>query len=63
MKAYGFRWFFIYTVIIVAVHHTVLFYLDVFRFADFFRTLMRVILSSVFSVTFILLIEYYRKGR
>lgn len=63
MLTYGFRWYLLYTVIIVVVHHTALFYLEVFRFADFFRTLTRVLLSSLFSVTFILFAEYYRKGR
>ena len=63
MKTNGFRWFMIYSALIIAIHHTVLFYLEVFRFADFFRTLLRVILSSLFTVTFILLAEYYRKGR
>jgi len=63
MQIYGFRWFLIYTVLIVVIHHFILFYLEVFRFADFFRTLLRVLLSSLFSVTFILLAEYYRKGR
>ena len=63
MLAYGFNWFLSYALIIVLVHHTALFYLEVFRFAEFFRTLLRVILSSVFSLTFILLIEYYRRGR
>ena len=63
MLAYGFNWFLSYALIIVLVHHTELFYLEVFRFAEFFRTLLRVILSSVFSLTFILLIEYYRRGR
>jgi rod shape-determining protein MreD len=63
MQIYGFRWFFFYTVIIVLVHHFALFYLEVFRFADFFRTLLRVLLSSFFSVTFVLLAEYYRKDR
>jgi len=63
MMAYGFRWFLIYTVLIVLVHHTALFYIEVFRFADFFRTMLRVLLSSLFSVTFILLIEFYRRGR
>jgi rod shape-determining protein MreD len=63
MEIYGFRWFLIYTVLIILIHHFVLFYLEVFRFADFFRTLLRVLLSSLFSVTFILLAEYYRKGR
>jgi rod shape-determining protein MreD len=63
MIAYGFRWFLIYTVLIVLVHHTALFYIEVFRFADFFRTMLRVLLSSLFTVTFILLIEFYRRGR
>jgi len=63
MQNYGFRWFLIYTVLIVLVHHTALFYLEVFRFADFFRTMVRVLLSSVFTVSFIVLIEFYRRGR
>ena len=63
MPAYGFKWFFIYTLIMVLIHHTILFYLEVFRFADFFRTLLRVLLSSLFTIIFILLAEFYRKGR
>jgi rod shape-determining protein MreD len=63
MEIYGFRWFLFYTVIIVFIHHFALFYLEVFRFADFSRTLLRVFLSSLLSITFILLAEYYRKGR
>ncbi len=63
MNIYGFRWFLFYTVIIILIHHLALFYLEVFRLADFFRTLLRVLLSSLFSITFILLVEYYRKGR
>ena len=63
MMAYGFRWFLSYTVLIVLIHHTALFYIEVFRFADFFRTMLRVLLSSLFTVTFILLIEFYRRGR
>jgi rod shape-determining protein MreD len=60
---YGFRWFLTYTALVVLVHHSALFYLEVFRLADFFRTMIRVLLSSVFTVAFILLIEFYRKGR
>jgi rod shape-determining protein MreD len=63
MAAYGFRWFFIYTATIVLIHHTTLFILEVFRFTDFFRTILRILLSSLFTLGFILLIEYYRKGR
>ena len=63
MAAYGFRWFFIYAATIVLIHHTALFFLEVFRFADFFRTIFRILVSSLFTIGFILLIEYYRKGK
>jgi rod shape-determining protein MreD len=60
---YGFRWFFTYSMLMVLIHHTALFYIEVFRFQDFFRTLFRVLMSSVFSLAFILLLEFYRKGK
>jgi rod shape-determining protein MreD len=63
MIIYGLRWFFSYALLMVVIHHTTLFYIEVFRFADFFRTMMRVILSTMFSMTFILLIEFYRRGK
>jgi len=63
MASYGFRWFLIYASAIVLIHHTTLFFIEVFRFADFFRTILRILLSSIFTLAFILLIEYYRKGR
>ena len=63
MLNFGIRWFVTYTVFIVLIHHTVLFYLEVFRFTDFFRTFLRVLLSSFFTVTFIAIIEFYRRGR
>jgi rod shape-determining protein MreD len=63
MKIYGFTWFLLYTLIIVFIHHLVLFYIEVFRFTEFFRTLLRVLLSSFFSISFILLFEYVRRGR
>jgi len=63
MLTYGFRWFLFYSSIIVMAHHLILFYLEVFRFADFFRTMGRVLLSSMVSITFILLFEYYRRRK
>lgn len=63
MRIYGLRWFLSYALLIVLIHHTALFYLEVFRFTDFFRTLLRVILSTFFSIAFILLIENYRRGK
>jgi rod shape-determining protein MreD len=63
MVTYGIRWFLTYTLLMVLIHHTALFYVEVFRFTDFFRTMLRVLLSSFFSITFILLLEIYRKGK
>ena len=63
MLNYGFRWFLVYSAVIILVHHTTLFFIEVFRITDFFRISLRIILSAVFSLTFILIIEFYRKGR
>jgi hypothetical protein len=63
MSSYGFRWFFSYALLIILIHHIALFYLEVFRFADFFRTMLRIILSTLFSLIFILIIEFYRRGK
>ena len=57
LKAYGFRWFITYILIIVFFHHLTLFYLEVFRFEYFFRTLLRVLLSTGFTVLFIIIIQ------
>ena len=60
---YGFLWFLRYTVILVLAHHFILFYIEVFRFTEFFSTFLRVLLSSLFSVILIMLSQYfiYRK--
>jgi rod shape-determining protein MreD len=58
VKLYGFTWFLRYTVILVLVHHFVLFYIEVFRFTDFFYTLGRVILSTAFSTILIVTSQY-----
>jgi hypothetical protein len=63
MVNYGVRWFLLYAAIIVFIHHTALFFIETFRVTDFFRTFFRVILSSVFSLIFITIIEFYRKER
>jgi len=63
MLTYGFRWFLLYAMTVILVHHTVLFYIEVFRFTDFFRTFLRVLLSSLFTLVFVLVFEFYRKGR
>jgi len=54
----GIGWFISYTAIMVVLHHFVLFYIEVFTFANFFSTLYRVFLSSVFSIFVIVLSQF-----
>lgn len=54
----GLAWFLSYTAIMVFIHHTVLFYIEVFTFDNFFSTLYRVLLSSVFSIFVIVLSQF-----
>ena len=56
---YGFLWFLKYTLVIVAIHHLALFYLEVFQLKEFFSTLLRVILSSFLSASSIVLSQYF----
>jgi hypothetical protein len=51
-------WFISYVVIMVLLHHLLLFYLEVYTFANFFNTLYRVILSSLFSIIVIVLSQF-----
>jgi hypothetical protein len=53
-----FTWFISYVVFMVLLHHLLLFYLEVFTFANFFNTLYRVILSSLFSIIIIVLSQF-----
>jgi hypothetical protein len=54
----GLEWFLRYAGTLVLAHHFVLFYLEVFRFTEFFQTLLRVILSSIGSFALIYLIQF-----
>ncbi|MDQ3111348.1 MAG: rod shape-determining protein MreD [Bacteroidota bacterium] len=50
----GRAWFLTYAIIIIIIHHFMLFYLEIFSFRDFFSTLLRVIVSS--AATFLLVV-------
>jgi len=51
-------WFVNYVLIMVLLHHTILFYLEVYTFTNFFNTFYRVILSSLFSIIIIVLSQF-----
>ena len=54
----GVPWFISYSGILIILHHFVLFYLEVFRFSEFFSTLFRVIVSSVCTLLLIIASQY-----
>ncbi len=58
LKNQGIKWFAYYSVILILSHHFVLFYLEIFRFTEFFQTLLRVLLSTAFTLLLVFLSEY-----
>ncbi len=56
---FGFTWFFKYVSIATIGHHLFLFFMEVFTFNNFFLTIWKVILSSLFTITFILLAQLF----
>lgn len=54
----GLSWFVTYSTILVLLHHVVLFYIEVFRFSEFFSTMSRVLLSTMLTVILILLSDF-----
>ncbi len=56
---YGMLWFLKYAFLIITIHHIVLFYTEIFRWSDFFITLFRALLSSVFTLIIIIISQYF----
>lgn len=62
----GIPWFVTYSGILIFIHHTTLFYVETFRLSEFFPTLLRVLLSSIFTfvlVTISQFLTYKEKAR
>ena len=56
LSVMGFRWFFTYASVLTLFHHFFLFNLEVFRISEIQYTLLRFLLSSVFTI-FLMLIS------
>jgi hypothetical protein len=65
LKNQDIKWFVYYCVILILIHHFVLFYLEIFRFREFLITFLKVILSSAFTFMLVMISEYsfYRKQK
>lgn len=58
IRQLGFTWFLVYAAAMTFTHHLMLFYIEVFRFSEFFSTLFRVLLSTLATVTTIMISQY-----
>jgi hypothetical protein len=54
----GRAWFLTYAIIIIVIHHFILFYLEMFSFRDFFTTLFRVIVSSAATLLLVVVTQF-----
>lgn len=54
----GFKWFLVYAAIMIVLHHTFLFYVEVFRFSEFFFTFFRMVASSLVTLFVILILQF-----
>lgn len=54
----GFRWFFLYSLILITAHQLVLALLDAFRFAEIGMISIRLLLSTLFTLTLVIIAEY-----
>jgi rod shape-determining protein MreD len=51
-------WFITYSALIIFIHHLFFFYLEIFRFDEFFTTFLRVILSTVGTFCFVYVVQF-----
>lgn len=55
LKYYGLFWVVKYTIVIVLIHHSCLFFIEVFRFSGFFYTILRILFSSLLTSILIII--------
>ncbi|MCH3924603.1 MAG: rod shape-determining protein MreD [Bacteroidales bacterium] len=61
----GFLNFLLYSLIIVFIHHSLYFIIETFSFKEFLQVLLRISLSTIVTMLFILLLDtifYHKKG-
>ena len=58
LRYMGPAWYLSYSGILVSIHHFVFFYIEVFRFNEFFSTLARILLSILFTMLLVMLSQF-----
>jgi len=59
----GAQWFLVYTLPLIFLHHSVLFFLEAGGFSVFWYTMLKVVGSLLFTMTVIILIQYISAER
>lgn len=54
----GAPWFISYALSLIFLHHLLLFYVEVFSFHEFFRTMLRVLGSTIASFAFVFMLQF-----
>ena len=54
----GFKWFSLYALIGILMHHLFVFFLEAFKFSEFIYTLSRTMISGILTLFIILLVEF-----
>jgi hypothetical protein len=54
----GFRWFFMYAFLLVLIHHSALFFLEIFSLSDYMQTFYRIVASSLVTLMLIILTQF-----
>ncbi len=58
LQQMGLKWFIAYALLMIFAHQLFLNILDVFSFDEFWQTLLRILVSTLFTFLFIMLFEY-----
>jgi cell shape-determining protein MreD len=61
VSSMGSLWFISYAATLIFIHHLFFFYIEIFRFSELFRTLLRVFLSTIgtFSLVYVIQFLFY----
>ncbi len=54
---YGYGWFIRYSLTLLFIHHFIFYFIEVFRFYNFHLTFIKIIISSIASLIFIILYQ------
>lgn len=58
IRDFGFNWFFMYSMILILMHHMVLFFLETLKFDQLLNTIYNALLSSLFTLILVIISQY-----